>query len=69
VGAIGSFNYPFQMSLWKSAAALACGNTVVFKPSEKTPLSCVLLGEAYSEAGLPEGCYNVVQVTTGGVLG
>ena len=62
VAGIGSFNYPFQMSLWKSAAALACGNTIVFKPSEKTPLSCVLLGEAYTEAGLPPGCYNVLQV-------
>ncbi|CAL1535845.1 unnamed protein product [Lymnaea stagnalis] len=61
VGAIGAWNYPLQMASWKSAPALACGNTVVFKPSQLTPLTAVMLGEIYQEAGLPDGCYNVVQ--------
>lgn len=62
VGCIGAFNYPFQMASWKSAPALACGNTVVFKPSPLTPLTAVMLGEIYTQAGLPSGCYNVIQV-------
>lgn len=62
VGAIGAWNYPFQMASWKSAPALACGNAVVFKPSESTPLTAVMLAEIFIEAGLPEGCFNVVQV-------
>ncbi|CAG5120371.1 unnamed protein product, partial [Candidula unifasciata] len=61
VAAIGAWNYPFQMASWKSAPALACGNTVVFKPSESTPLTAVMLAEIFVEAGLPEGCFNVVQ--------
>ncbi|XP_045168036.2 4-trimethylaminobutyraldehyde dehydrogenase-like isoform X1 [Mercenaria mercenaria] len=61
VGGIGAWNYPFQMATWKSAPALACGNAFVFKPSQMTPLSAVMLGEIYKEAGLPDGCYNVVQ--------
>ena len=63
VGAIGAWNYPFQMATWKSSPALACGNTVVFKPSPLTPLTAVMLGEIYVEAGLPKGCFNVVQVS------
>lgn len=62
VGGIGAWNYPFQMAAWKSSPALACGNTIVFKPSPLTPLTAVMLGEIYREAGLPDGCYNVVQV-------
>lgn len=62
VGAIGAWNYPFQMATWKSAPALACGNTVIFKPSEFTPLTAVMLAEIYQEAGLPDGCFNIVQV-------
>lgn len=50
------------MASWKSAPALAFGNTFVFKPSQLTPLTAVMLGEVYKEAGLPDGCYNVVQV-------
>lgn len=50
------------MASWKSAPALACGNTVVFKPSQFTPLTAVMLAEIYLQAGLPEGCFNVVQV-------
>ncbi|CAI9741913.1 4-trimethylaminobutyraldehyde dehydrogenase-like [Octopus vulgaris] len=61
VGAIGAWNYPIQMASWKSAPALACGNAMVFKPSPLTPISAVMLGEVYAEAGLPAGCYNVVQ--------
>lgn len=61
VGGIGAWNYPFQMAAWKSSPALACGNTFVFKPSPLTPLTAVMLGEIYKEAGLPDGCYNVIQ--------
>ena len=61
-GGIGAWNYPFQMASWKSAPALACGNTIVFKPSPLTPLTAVMLGEIYSEAGVPDGVYNVIQV-------
>lgn len=62
VGGVGAWNYPFQMAAWKSSPALACGNTFVFKPSPFTPLTAVMLGEIYKEAGLPDGCYNVIQV-------
>lgn len=61
VGGVGAWNYPFQMAAWKSSPALACGNTFVFKPSPFTPLTAVMLGEIYKEAGLPDGCYNVIQ--------
>jgi len=61
VGGIGAWNYPFQMAAWKSSPALACGNTVVFKPSQFTPLTTVMLAECYKEAGLPDGCFNVIQ--------
>ncbi|XP_063421468.1 4-trimethylaminobutyraldehyde dehydrogenase-like [Mytilus trossulus] len=71
VGGIGAWNYPFQMATWKSSPALACGNTFVFKPSPFTPLTAVMLGEIYKEAGLPDGCYNVIQGEgeTGALLG
>lgn len=58
---IGAWNFPFQMASWKSAPALAAGNTMVFKPSELTPLTAVTLAEILSTAGLPNGCFNVVQ--------
>lgn len=61
-GGIGAWNYPFQMASWKSAPALACGNTLVFKPSPLTPFTAVMLAEIYTEAGLPNGAFNVVQV-------
>ena len=64
-GGIGAWNYPIQMAAWKSAPALACGNTLVFKPSPLTPITAVLLAEIYKEAGLPDGCFNVVQVGIG----
>ncbi|MGN6583674.1 MAG: betaine-aldehyde dehydrogenase, partial [Rhizobiaceae bacterium] len=58
---IGAWNYPIQIAAWKSAPALAMGNAMVFKPSENTPLSALALAEIYSEAGLPDGLFNVVQ--------
>ncbi|RME15420.1 MAG: betaine-aldehyde dehydrogenase [Alphaproteobacteria bacterium] len=58
---IGAWNYPTQIACWKSAPALAVGNTMVFKPSETTPLSALKLAEILTEAGLPPGVFNVVQ--------
>jgi betaine-aldehyde dehydrogenase len=58
---IGAWNYPIQIACWKSAPALACGNAMVFKPAELTPLSALKLAEIYAEAGLPDGVFNVVQ--------
>ena len=58
---IGAWNYPIQIAAWKSAPALACGNSFVFKPSETTPLTALKLAEIYQEAGLPDGVFNVVQ--------
>lgn len=58
---IGAWNYPMQIAMWKSAPALACGNTMVFKPAELTPLTALKLAEIYHEAGLPPGAFNVVQ--------
>ncbi len=57
---IGAWNYPIQIAGWKSAPALAMGNAMVFKPSENTPLSALALAEIYTEAGLPDGLFNVV---------
>ncbi len=57
---IGAWNYPLQIACWKSAPALACGNAMVFKPAELTPLTALKLAEVYREAGLPAGVYNVV---------
>jgi betaine-aldehyde dehydrogenase len=58
---VGAWNYPIQIAAWKSAPALAMGNAMVFKPSENTPLSALALAEIYTEAGLPDGLFNVVQ--------
>jgi betaine-aldehyde dehydrogenase len=58
---IGAWNYPIQIACWKSAPALACGNAMIFKPAELTPLSALKLAEIYTEAGLPDGVFNVVQ--------
>ncbi|BDD57908.1 hypothetical protein MPDQ_004107 [Monascus purpureus] len=57
---IGAWNYPIQIALWKSAPCLAAGNTMVYKPSEFTPLHAQTLAEIYTEAGLPDGVFNVV---------
>ena len=58
---IGAWNYPTQIACWKGAPALACGNAMVFKPSETTPLCALKVAEILHEAGLPAGIYNVVQ--------
>ncbi|QNI02854.1 betaine-aldehyde dehydrogenase [Halomonas sp. SH5A2] len=61
IGAIGAWNYPIQIACWKAAPALAAGNAIVFKPSEVTPLTTMKLAEIFTEAGLPNGVFNVVQ--------
>ncbi|WP_299934308.1 betaine-aldehyde dehydrogenase [uncultured Pelagimonas sp.] len=58
---IGAWNYPTQIACWKGAPALACGNAMIFKPSENTPLCALKVAEILVEAGLPAGLYNVVQ--------
>lgn len=60
VGQIIPWNFPLQMASWKLAPALACGNTVVLKPAEQTPLTALRLGELICEAGFPEGVVNIV---------
>jgi betaine-aldehyde dehydrogenase len=60
VAGIGAWNYPIQIALWKSAPALAAGNAMIFKPSEVTSLTTLKLAEIYSEAGLPDGVFNVL---------
>ena len=57
---IGAWNYPIQIALWKSAPALAAGNAMIFKPSEVTSLTTLKLAEIYTEAGLPNGVFNVL---------
>lgn len=61
VAQITPWNYPLLMSCWKLAPALAAGNSVVFKPSPKAPLSTIHLFEIFEEAGLPAGCANLLQ--------
>jgi len=70
VAGIGAWNYPLQIACWKSAPALACGNAMIFKPAELTPLTALKLEEVYREAGLPEGLFQVVQgeAQTGALL-
>ncbi|MGH8251129.1 MAG: aldehyde dehydrogenase family protein, partial [Steroidobacteraceae bacterium] len=60
VGAISPWNYPMLMATWKIAPALAAGNTVVLKPAEQAPMSCLRLAELFVEAGGPPGVFNVV---------
>ncbi|RYF81952.1 MAG: aldehyde dehydrogenase [Comamonadaceae bacterium] len=60
VGAIVPWNYPLLMALWKVAPALAAGNSVVLKPSEKSPLTALRLAEIAVAAGIPSGVFNVV---------
>ncbi len=59
-GQIIPWNFPLLMAAWKVAPALACGNTVVLKPAETTPLSAMKLAEVIADAGVPEGVVNVV---------
>ncbi|QDF97785.1 2-hydroxymuconic semialdehyde dehydrogenase [Azoarcus sp. DD4] len=60
VGVICPWNLPLLLMTWKVGPALACGNTVVVKPSEETPQTATLLGEVMNEVGMPKGVYNVV---------
>jgi len=60
IGVISPWNAPFMLMTWKVGPALACGNTVVVKPSEETPLTATLLGEVMNKVGVPAGVYNVV---------
>ena len=60
VGIITPWNLPLLLLTWKVAPALACGNTVVVKPSEETPATATLLAEVIKTAGIPDGVYNVV---------
>jgi acyl-CoA reductase-like NAD-dependent aldehyde dehydrogenase len=68
VGLIVPWNFPIAISSWKLGPALACGNTVVLKPAELTPLTALRFGELALEAGIPEGVLNVV-VGPGSVVG
>jgi malonate-semialdehyde dehydrogenase (acetylating) / methylmalonate-semialdehyde dehydrogenase len=61
VAGITPFNFPIMVPLWMTANALACGNAVVLKPSEKVPSASLLLAELIQEAGFPDGVFNVVQ--------
>ena len=61
VAGIGAWNYPLQIACWKSAPALACGNAIIFKPANLTPLTALKLQEVLTEAGLPPGLFQVVQ--------
>ena len=60
IAAIVPWNFPLLMATWKIAPALACGNSVILKPSEKSPLSALRIAELAIEAGLPEGVLNVL---------
>ena len=60
VGVICPWNLPLLLMTWKVGPALACGNTVVVKPSEETPRTAALLGEVMNKVGIPKGVYNVV---------
>ncbi len=60
VGAISPWNYPLLMATWKVAPALAAGNSVVLKPAEQAPLSCLRLAELFVAAGGPPGVFNVI---------
>ena len=71
VGLIIPWNFPLVMAAWKLAPALACGNTVILKPAEETPLTALRLGELAMEAGFPSGVVNVLTgpgVPTGAAL-
>jgi acyl-CoA reductase-like NAD-dependent aldehyde dehydrogenase len=68
VGLIVPWNFPLNIASWKVGPALACGNTIVLKPAELTPLTAIRLGELALEAGIPEGVFNVV-VGPGRIVG
>ncbi|AUW60558.1 2-hydroxymuconic semialdehyde dehydrogenase (plasmid) [Sphingobium sp. SCG-1] len=60
IGVISPWNLPLLLMTWKVGPALACGNTVIVKPSEETPTTANLLAEVMNEAGIPDGVYNVL---------
>ena len=60
IGVVCPWNLPLLLMTWKVGPALACGNTVVVKPSEETPATATLLGEVMNKVGIPKGVYNVV---------
>ena len=60
IAVVCPWNLPLLLMTWKAGPALACGNTVVIKPSEETPLTATLLGEVMNKVGVPKGVYNVV---------
>ena len=60
VAGITPFNFPAMVPMWMFANALACGNTFVLKPSEKDPSASMFIAELLQQAGLPDGCFNVV---------
>ncbi|MGI9338541.1 MAG: betaine-aldehyde dehydrogenase [Gammaproteobacteria bacterium] len=57
---IGAWNYPLQVAAWKIAPALACGNAMIYKPAELTPMTAAVLAQIITEAGAPPGVFNVV---------
>lgn len=59
-GQIIPWNYPISLMAWKIGPALACGNTIVLKPAEQTPLSALYIGSLIKEAGFPPGVVNIV---------
>jgi len=61
VAGITPFNFPAMVPMWMFANALACGNTFILKPSEKDPSASLFIAELLASAGLPSGCFNVVQ--------
>jgi malonate-semialdehyde dehydrogenase (acetylating) / methylmalonate-semialdehyde dehydrogenase len=61
VAGITPFNFPAMIPLWMSPVAIACGNCVILKPSEKDPSFSLRLAELYTQAGLPDGVFNVIQ--------
>src|SRR5690606_7706499 len=60
VAGIAPFNFPVMVPLWMCANAIACGNALVLKPSEKDPSAALLLASLWQEAGLPNGVFTVV---------
>ncbi len=60
IAVVCPWNLPLMLMTWKVGPALACGNTVIVKPSEETPLTTTLLGEVMNEAGIPPGVFNVL---------
>ncbi len=57
---VAGTDFPIQIAMWKSGLALACGNAMIFKPAEVTPISAGFLAEIYTESGVPPGVFNVV---------